>query len=149
IYRDWFDIPDSRSAYELMKRVGLATTNWLSSNASAVPRLSQFYRGLLDQPLRTRVELEAIESPKARKFGEGEQLFDQEFLGELQHAAASELASLDDQAAAAVALHLLLDGKLYLDTQTESKPPVVTPPPPAPHSPARTEAPRVEGPLIH
>ena len=123
MYRQWFDISDSVNAYELTKLVGLRTSKWLATNNAIVPRLAGLYRGLLDQPLRTRVELEAIESPKARKFDEGEQLFDQPYLQELQQTALSELGALDDLAAATVALHLLLDGKLYLATQSEAPPP--------------------------
>jgi len=150
IYRGWFDIPESFSAFELTRKVGSATSSWLSSNADVVPHLARLYRALLEQPLRTRVELESIESPKAKKFGtsEGELLFDREFLHELQSSAISELTSLNDLAAATIALHLLLDSKLYLDTQVAVNLPVPLELPSARSQPEAAAA-GMDGPINH
>lgn len=115
-YRDWFGIPPEANAYELTARVGAVTADWLGQNPLIEQQLTALFGRITDEPSSTRVELETVESPKMKRQAVqvGEQLHDQELSQELEQKARSVLAKLDDREKASVALHLLLDSKLYL-----------------------------------
>jgi hypothetical protein len=115
VYRDWFGIPADVDAYELTARVGTKTTAWLAEHPSAVPELAARFRHWLDTPLHTRVQLESIESPRVRKThgADNSALLDVPLTQELARYAHESLSSIPEADAAASALHLLLDAKLY------------------------------------
>ena len=94
IYRRWFEIPESLNAYDLTQRVGDETAAWLTRTPGMVTHLAELFRRISDQPLKTRVELESIESPKAKKFAEGE-LLDEQLLRDLNSAAFITLQIVD------------------------------------------------------
>ena len=115
-YRDWFGVSESVNAYELTAQVGTITARWLDQNPPMQERLIALYRKMVDQPWATRVEFETIESPKVTKLvaQDSAHLLDAELFAELERTSQSELGKLDDRATALLALHLLLDSKLYL-----------------------------------
>jgi len=115
VYRDWFGVPGNVDAYELTRRVGEKTTAWLAEHPVALNGLAARLRGWLHADLHTRVQLETIESPRVRKIhaADGPPLMDRQFTEELARHADSELRALRDVDAGAIALHLLLDAKLY------------------------------------
>lgn len=124
IYREWFHVEGKVDPYELTSKVGAATAEWLGQNSAAAERLARLFRGLIDQPWSTRVEFEAVESPKvkkARRRVEDERLDSDLFL-ELDSVVRSELMRLGEHDAATIVLHLLLDSQAFLangTTQTE------------------------------
>jgi AAA domain (dynein-related subfamily) len=119
-YREWFDVPADIDPYELTARVGKVTSTWLADNPAEVGRLLRLFRTIVDQPLTTRVEMETVESPKIKKRATQihDDLLDPQLLEELERTAKSELTKLGDHDAASLTLHLLLDGKLLLESVT-------------------------------
>lgn len=117
-YREWFGIQQSADAYDLIRQVGVQTAAWLSHAPGMVNRLAELYREMYNKPFATRVSLESIETPRARKLNFGGPPWDGQFTQDLERTAFSKLSSLDDKDAAMVALHLLLDSKLYLETES-------------------------------
>ncbi|BCS31409.1 hypothetical protein TBR22_A06100 [Luteitalea sp. TBR-22] len=115
VYRTWFAIPANVDAYELTARVGTSTATWLAEHPGAVPDLAARLRHWLDAPLHTRVQLESVESPRVRKThaAQTSALLDVSLTEELARYAHEALTSIPDVDAAASALHLLLDAKLY------------------------------------
>src|SRR5207249_712443 len=101
-------------------------------------RLVALYRKIMDQPWSTHVELETIESPKVKKVPiQGtERLLDDELFEELKQVSSTEVAKLSSRESAMLALHLLLDSKLYLARELESPPP----PPPTLPLPPKTKS---------
>lgn len=131
-YREWFDISGNPPAFELMRQVGARTASWLRDHREQVHVLSELYRTLLEAPLKSRVELETVESPRVRKTAlkDREQLLDIELLDELDGMAKKELSSVNEDQGARIALHLLLDSHLFLETEgpTGGRPKPVSPP---------------------
>jgi len=133
IYRNWFDLPDDLDAYEMTAAVGQLTAAWLNENPAAVDRLCALFRQVIEQPPATRVEFEGVELPKKKKQANtSDDLLDVHLLDELETAAKSELRAFSSREAANLALHLLLDGKLWVETKEGSGKPikVTTPEPP-------------------
>jgi MoxR-like ATPase len=130
VYRKWFGIPGGVDAYELTARVGQKTTAWLAEHPQAVAELAERLKSWMGVPLHTRVQLESIESPRARKahLADGTPLMDAELTEELGRHADAELLELPATDAAAIALHLLLDAKLYTGKDDDSKIEVVDKP---------------------
>ena len=150
-YRGWFSIPDTVDAYELTTRVGAITAAWLDANPHAAEPLLALFRSVLDIPLETRVIFEAIESPKVnRRFGStpSERLVDAQLSGELDEAAKQDLAQLSDREQAMIALHLLLDSRVFLESFKPKVPvsiPVLTQGAGAASGPVVVEAPTSGG----
>jgi hypothetical protein len=121
-YRAWFGVQESANAYELTESVGVATAEWIKLHPEAVPRLQELFRKLVDEPIKTRVEIETIEAPKIKKraLDSGEALLDVEFTEELKQAATADLSSLGAREQAMLALHLLLDSRVYLESLSTS-----------------------------
>jgi len=118
IYRKWFNAPSNIDAYDLTAAVGAATGDWIAQNTAAADRLSELFHNILDRPLSTRVGFETIESPKKNKQAHvTEELLDPNLVHELETAAKSDLLLLDRLDAATLTLHLLLDGKLFRETE--------------------------------
>ena len=82
-----------------------------------------FHR-IIDQPWRTRVELETVESPKIKIHD----LLDVQLFEELETTAKSELMRLGDRDAASLTLHLLLDSKVFLERGGVPPPKPLRPP---------------------
>jgi hypothetical protein len=118
IYRSWFNLPHDINPYELTERVGKVTADWLTENPAAVDALGALFNKIVDQPWTTRVQLEAVESPKVAKKAAhmSDSLLDVQLFEELDTIAKSELMRLGDRDIAAMTLHLLLDSKLYLES---------------------------------
>ena len=133
-YREWFAIPGESTAFDLSRQVGDRTALWLRDNPGHVQELSDLYRTLMAVPVKTRIEFESLESPKARKAAlkTGEQPLDVELLGELEALAKDEAASVNDEQAAMIALHLLLDSYLFLETEQSPVAKGSSGPPPPP-----------------
>jgi len=115
VYRDWFSVPEALNAYDLTQKVGESTAAWLVENPHMIDRLAALFRKLSNEPLSTRVELETIDSPKLKKHAAGpaDRLLDTELCQELDTVAKAEFQQLADREAAMVALHLLLDSKVF------------------------------------
>ena len=122
-YRDWFGVPVNINPYDLTATVGKVTASWLARNPAAADRLLTLFRRIIDQPSITRVELETVASPKIQKRArQGDRgLLDVQLYRDLEAAAKSELTGLADHDAASLTLHLLLDSRLFLESE---KPPV-------------------------
>lgn len=117
VYRDWFSVPENVNAYDLTKTVGEYTADWLAQNPRMIDSLANLFHRVSNQPLSTRVELEAIDSPKLKRLtaNPANRLLDTELCQELDTTAKSEFEKLADRDAAMVALHLLLDSKVFLE----------------------------------
>jgi MoxR-like ATPase len=115
IYRNWFDLPGNSNAYDLVKRVGERTGKWLDENAGLIGPLASLFQELINIPTKTRVEFEAVTSPKIDRLvrQRGEKAVDEELLAELDREARVDLGSLGTRDAAMCALHLLLDSEVY------------------------------------
>jgi AAA domain (dynein-related subfamily) len=115
VYRVWFSVPEGLNAYELTKKVGESTADWLGQNSDMIDRLAGLFRKLSDEPLSTRVELETIDSPKVKRHvaDPAARLLDTELCQELDAVAKTEFKQLADREAAMIALHLLLDSKVF------------------------------------
>jgi AAA domain (dynein-related subfamily) len=140
-YRDWFGLPKVIDPYEMTARVGKVTAEWLGENPEGLERVLKLFRKIVEQKSTTRVEFEAVNSPKIRKhsaFKDDDRL-DVQLSEQLEADAKSELMKLGDLQAAAIALHLLLDSKVYL-ASIETQPPVTTSLPTSPiaEQPTRT-----------
>jgi MoxR-like ATPase len=124
-YRDWFGVHESANPYDLTSAVGAITTHWLDQHPSAVEQLTTLFRKIVDQRPSTRVEFETVEAPKVQKLTaqDGAVLLDAQLLDDLESTAKAELSKLSAREIAAIALHLVLDSKLYLESL--EKPPVV------------------------
>lgn len=129
-YRKWFGIPNSTNAYEATTAVGKVTAAWLGEHPDAVSRLATIARSAIDAKLSTRVEVETVESPKARKsqLGNKTVLLDLQLLTELDSAATAAIGELNERELALLTMHLTLDSKLYLDSLEVP----LLPPPPVP-----------------
>lgn len=115
VYRDWFSVPAGINAYDLTKKVGESTGHWLTQNPHMIDRLAGLFRKLSNEPLSTRVELETIDSPKLKRHAAdpADRLLDAQLCQELDAIAKTEFKQLADREAAMVALHLLLDSKVF------------------------------------
>lgn len=124
-YRDWFGVQASANPYDLTSAVGAVTAHWLDQRPTAVEQLTTLFRKLVDQPASTRVEFEKVEAPKVQKLTAQDDavLLDAQLLDELESTAKAELSTLKDRQTAAIALHLLLDSKLFLESQIVKEPP--------------------------
>lgn len=130
IYRKWFNIRDDVNPYEMTATVGRVTADWLDRNPIEVDRLSTLFRKAIEQPSSTRVEFEAIDLPKKKKQAHmNDELLDVRLLEELETSAKSELRTLGTRDAANLTLHLLLDSRVFLETN-EGQIQVTTPPSP-------------------
>jgi len=150
VYREWFGIPGSANAYELVRVVGDRTTKWLDDHPTEIKPLSSLFRTLVKTPPKTRVEFEAITSPKIERLvrQRGEKSVDDDLLAELDREALIDLESLTEREAATCALHLLLDSDVYrssLVQPSDVPEPPFTPPralPPRPTTAAEQNAPQ-------
>jgi hypothetical protein len=127
VYRQWFNLPDSLTAYELTAKVGEATSAWLRQHPETIQPLADRCRAALAAPLKPLVELETIDLLRARRHRGSEELLDVALMGELERAASEELRTVEDRDAAMIAVHLILDSRVYRSTETETArvPPVV------------------------
>lgn len=128
-YRDWFGVHESANPYDLTSAVGAITAHWLDQRPSAVEQLTTLFRKVVDQPPSTRVEFETVEAPKVQKLAaqDGAVLLDAQLLEDLESTAKAELSKLTARETAAIALHLVLDSKLYLESLEKPSVGVVQP----------------------
>lgn len=122
IYRKWFNIESNINAYTLTATVGAITGKWIAQNTAAADRLNGLFRNILDRPLSTRIAFETVESPKKNKRTSAtEELLDKNLVKELETVANSDLLRLDHLDAATLTLNLLLDSKLFVETEQPVK----------------------------
>jgi hypothetical protein len=148
-YRKWFEIPPGTNPYDLTAAVGTITSRWIDSHPESIVPLSGLFQRVGAGALETRVKFETILSPKVRKKISiaSEPLLDASLLKELSEAAQEALASLTERERAMVALHLLLDSRVYLESLTPPTPEIVVTPP-APPGDKPPERPPIEGPPL-
>jgi AAA domain (dynein-related subfamily) len=115
IYRTWFNLPSDLDAYELMSRVGEATSAWLDTRPNIVGKLASIFRSHFDENFITRVEFETIELPGKKAQEYRHELLDAALKKEVQDAAETEFATVREKAIAMIALNLLLDTAVVVD----------------------------------
>ncbi len=124
VYRKWFRIAGEVSAYDLTSGIGTITTDWLKDHQNATESLARLFRDRIVQPARSPISFEAIDSPPVRRrLGqEALELLDSELSTELESSAKHELMKLNEADSAAVMLHLILDGRAFLETEEPRTP---------------------------
>jgi len=133
-YRTWFGLNEASNAYDLTAAVGARTSRWLDEHPDALDHLHLLFQEWITAPMKTRVKFETIHGIRAKRLPRkgDDELADAALLVELNGDAMAALSKLPDRDTAMMALHLLLDTKLYVPDKVS--PPVIKPVPISPNT---------------
>lgn len=114
-YKEWFRVESD--SYELVSSVGKILSKWLDDNHNAISEFATLYKDLVtNSSVVSRVMFERVKGARAQKkaLKKGDPKPDSELLELLDNEAVGFFKGLSDKEAAACAMHLLLDGQLYI-----------------------------------
>lgn len=115
--------PPQGDPYDLMHRMSLRTQAWFREHPESIEPFAAAFRDMTLGPLKTRVQLESLDSIPLRRRPEGAEdaLLDTELREELSSHAKSDLDGMSTEEKATAALHLMLDAQLYRWTESAER----------------------------